>query len=68
MRNYFHFTLILAGVALVCVLLTSTGTTITSHAQPQRPDPQTPDKVVISKNEVPFDVVVRDMKGTVSRL
>src|SRR5678815_921145 len=36
---------------------------IITRAQQQRPVEQTPDKVVISKNEVPFDVVVRDKKG-----
>jgi VWFA-related protein len=37
---------------------------VTTAAQTQRPaDNQNQDKVVISKDEVPFDVVVRDKKG-----
>jgi len=58
MRNWLHVLLILACTTLACVA----GTSIISSAQQQRPD-QTSDKLVISKNEVPFDVVVRDKKG-----
>ena len=60
MRHWLHVTLILGSVTLACVL----GTSITSRAKLQRPvEQQNSDKVVISKNEVPFDVVVRDKKG-----
>ncbi|MCM3871848.1 MAG: VWA domain-containing protein, partial [Pyrinomonadaceae bacterium] len=60
MRNWLHVTFILACVTLACVV----GTSISSRAQIQRPvEQQNSDKVVISKNEVPFDVVVRDKKG-----
>ena len=59
MRN---FPLTLACIAFACVI----GTTVALYAQTQRPvEPQTQDKVVISKDEVPFDVVVRDKKGKV---
>ena len=59
MRNWLHVSFILACVILACVA----GSSIITRAQQQRPVEQTPDKVVISKNEVPFDVVVRDKKG-----
>ncbi|HKE59711.1 MAG TPA: VWA domain-containing protein [Pyrinomonadaceae bacterium] len=50
----------IACLGLACIV----GTLITTLAQTQRPaEPQTPDKIVISKDEVPFDVVVRDKKG-----
>ena len=60
MRRSFLVTLILvcAGVAGVA------GTLFTAFAQTQRQaDQQTPDRIVISKDEVPLDVVVRDKKG-----
>src|SRR6185503_14168929 len=51
-------------VGLACI----GGTLITSFAQTQRPaEPQSPDKLVISKDEVPFDLVVRDKKGKLIR-
>ena len=57
MRNSLHVTFILACVTLACVVETS----ITTRAQVQRPaEQQSSDKIIISKNEVPFDVVVRD--------
>ncbi|HEY9503552.1 MAG TPA: VWA domain-containing protein, partial [Pyrinomonadaceae bacterium] len=59
MRNWLHVSFILACVILACVA----GSSIITRAQQQRSVEQTPDKVVISKNEVPFDVVVRDKKG-----
>ena len=53
-------TFILACLTLACVV----GTSTTSRAQIQRPvEQQNSDKIVISKDEVPFDVVVRDKKG-----
>ncbi len=49
-----------ACVSLAC----SAGMLITTLAQEPRPtDQQSPDRIVISKDEVPFDVVVRDKKG-----
>src|SRR5678815_425030 len=60
MRNWLHVTFILACLGIACVV----GTSITSRAQQQRPaEQQDPDKIVIRKDEVPFDVVVRDKKG-----
>ena len=59
MRNWLHVSFILACTMLACVA----GTSILTRAQQQRPGEQTTDKIVISKNEVPFDVVVRDKKG-----
>jgi VWFA-related protein len=61
MRNSLFVRLSLAGVIIGCVL-----STFTSLAQSQRPaDQQATDKVVITKDEVPLDVVVRDKKGKV---
>jgi len=49
-----------ACVSLAC----SAGMLITALAQNPRPtDQQNPDRIVITKDEVPFDVVVRDKKG-----
>jgi len=60
MRNWLHVTVVLGCITLACVV----GTSITSRAQVQRPaEQQDPDKIVIRKDEVPFDVVVRDKKG-----
>jgi len=60
MRNWLHVTVVLGCITLACVV----GTSITSRAQVQRPaEQQDPDKVVIRRDEVPFDVVVRDKKG-----
>jgi VWFA-related protein len=69
MRNWLHFTIVVACVTLAGVLGTSlTQSSITTHAQQQRPvDQQSPDTIVISKDEVPFDVVVKDKKGHVVR-
>src|SRR6476620_2857219 len=60
MRNWLYVTVVLGCVTLACVV----GTSVTSRAQQQRPaEQQDQDKVVIRKDEVPFDVVVRDKKG-----
>ena len=59
MRDWLLVTSILACVSLTCFVETS----ITTRAQTQRAADQTPDRVIISKNEVPFDVIVRDKKG-----
>jgi VWFA-related protein len=60
MRMWLKVIFIVAGVTLACVV----GTSIRSRAQIQRPvEQQNSDKIVISKDEVPFDVVVRDKKG-----
>ena len=55
MRN---FTIVC--IALVCLI----GVLFTTSAQTQRPaEQQNQDRVVISKDEVLFDLVVRDKKG-----
>jgi VWFA-related protein len=60
MRNSLSVRLAFACVALACVV----GTLFTALAQTQRPaDQQNQEKIVISKDEVLFDVVVRDKKG-----
>jgi len=64
MRNWLHVTVVLGCITLACVV----GTSITSRAQVQRPaEQQDPDKIVIRKDEVPFDVVVRIRRGDQSR-
>ena len=60
MRNRLQVRFIIACVTLACVVGTSTIT----RAQLQRPvEQQNSDRIVISKGEVPFDVVVRDKNG-----
>ena len=60
MRYWVLITSSLITLTLACVV----GTSITTRAELQLPaGQQTSDKVVITKNEVPFDVVVRDKKG-----
>ena len=54
--------LILGYVGLVAVIVC-----FATLTQAQRPADQTQDRVVISKDEVPLDVVVRDKKGKVIR-
>lgn len=55
-RSRFSFT----WTVLACVV----GTIGTTSAQAQRPvNQQTSDSVIVNKDEVPFDVVVRDKKG-----
>ena len=64
MRNSMPARFCLASVGFACVA----GALFTCLAQTQRPaEQQSPDKVVISKDEVPFDVVVRDKKGKMIR-
>ena len=60
MRNSFFVRLIIA-VSIAGFVLS----TFTSLAQTQRPANQAADKVVISKDEVSLDIVVRDRKGKV---
>ncbi len=62
MRTWIHLILLFAFVVLVGLALTTGTSSITTHAQSQ-----TQDKIVISKDEVLFDVVVRDKKGRVVR-
>jgi VWFA-related protein len=53
------------NLSLACLVLACfVATLFTTSAQTQRPaDPQSPDKIVISKDEVVFDLIVRDKKG-----
>ena len=62
MRNTF------AKLSLLYVMFAIVNGPFTAIAQTQRPvEQQNPDRIVISKDEVPFDVVVRDKKGKLIR-
>ena len=63
MRNSFPARLSLACAAVACVL----GVLFTALAQTQKPAEQNQDRVVISRDEVLFDVVIRDKRGKVIR-
>ena len=59
MRNSLPAQRGVACAVLACVI----GSLFTTFAQSQRPADQNQDRIVISKDEVLFDVVVRDKKG-----
>ena len=59
MRNSLPARRGVACAVLACVV----GSLFTTFAQSQRPADQNQDRIVISKDEVLFDVVVRDKKG-----